>query len=184
MDDPGQANYRRFLEGDESALFDLVERYNDGLVLYLNSFVGSLAVADELAEDAFVKLCLKRPRHRGLSSFKTWLYAIGRNLALDYLRRAAREKRVPLHEVSLADGELLESRFLREEQKRRVHRAMSRLKPEYRQTLWLLYFEEMSGKEAAAVMRKSVHAVETLAYRARLALRRELEKEGIAHEDI
>ena len=61
---------------------------------------------------------------------------------------------------------------------------MSRLKPEYRQTLWLLYFEEMSGKEAAAVMRKSVHAVETLAYCARLALRRELEKEGIAHEDI
>ena len=71
MDDPGQANYRRFLEGDESALFDLVERYNDGLVLYLNGFVGSLAVADELAEGAFVKLCLKRPRHRGLSSFKT-----------------------------------------------------------------------------------------------------------------
>ena len=61
---------------------------------------------------------------------------------------------------------------------------MGRLKPEYRQTLWLLYFDEMIGKEAAAVMRKSVHAVETLAYRARLALRRELEKEGIAHEDI
>lgn len=119
MDDPGQASYRRFLEGDEIALYDLVQRYNDGLVLYLNSIVGSLSAADELAEDAFVKLCLKRPRHRGLLSFKTWLYAIGRNLALDYLRRAAREKHVPLHEASLADGELLESRFLREEKSAR-----------------------------------------------------------------
>ena len=184
MDDPGQASYRRFLEGDESAMYELVERYNDGLVLYLCGFVNSLSVADELAEDAFVKLCLKRPRHRGLSPFKTWLYAIGRNLAIDYLRRAAREKHVPLHEASLAGSELLESRYLREERKIQVHRAMGRLKPEYRQTLWLLYFEEMSGKEAAKIMRRSVHAVEALAYRARRALREELHREGITDEDI
>ena len=61
---------------------------------------------------------------------------------------------------------------------------MRKLKPEYRQVLWLIYFEEFSTKEAAAVMKKSVHNTETLAYRARMSLRKQLEMEGFDYENL
>ena len=61
---------------------------------------------------------------------------------------------------------------------------MGRLKPDYRQVLWLVYFEQFSMKEAARVMGKSVHSVETLAWRARQALREILEQEGYSYEEL
>ena len=61
---------------------------------------------------------------------------------------------------------------------------MNKLKPEYRQVLWLVYFEEMSNKEAAAVMKKSVHNIEVLVSRARKSLRKQLKTEGFDHEDL
>ena len=61
---------------------------------------------------------------------------------------------------------------------------MNKLKPEYRQVLWLVYFEGMTNKEAAAVMKKSVHNIETLVSRARKSLRKQLETEGFDYEDL
>lgn len=56
---------------------------------------------------------------------------------------------------------------------------MNNLRNEYRQVLWLSYFEEMSNKEISKVMKKSIRSVEAMLYRAKKALREELEKEGI-----
>lgn len=58
------------------------------------------------------------------------------------------------------------------------------LKPEYRQILWLIYFEEFSSKEASVVMKKSVHNIETLVYRARKSLKTQLEMEGFVYEEL
>ena len=185
--DKGSESYRRFREnGDESGLVELIRDYKDGLIFFLSGIVGDLRAAEELAEDCFVLLGAKKPKDKGKGSFKTWLYAIGRNLALDYLRKQKRNRAVPLEDAPEQTGEEaeLERACLREERKIAVRRAMDRLKPDHRQALWLLYFEEMSHKEAAAVMKKSVHATEALAYRARLALKKELEKEGISDEDL
>ena len=81
------SDYQSFLSGDPEGLCSIVQDYKDGLVLYLNGIVQNFAVAEELTEDVFVKLIMKRPRFLSDSSFKTWLYAIGRNMALSYLRR-------------------------------------------------------------------------------------------------
>ena len=185
--DRGSENYRRFREeGDESGLVALIRDYKDGLILYLFGVTGDARAAEELAEDCFVLLGTKKPKDHGGASFKTWLYAIGRHLAIDYLRKQKRKRTVPLEEApDLPDEEdALERACLREERNITLHRAMRRLKPAYRQALWLLYFEDMSYKEIAAVMKKSVHAAEMLAYRARAALKTELGKEGIADEDL
>lgn len=185
--DRGAECYRRFREnGDESGLVELIRAYKDGLIFFLSGIIGDLRAAEELAEDCFVLLGTKKPKDKGRGSFKTWLYAIGRNLARDYLRQQKRKRAVPLEDApEPADEEAeLERAYLREERKIAVHRAMGRLKPDYRQVLWLLYFEDMSHKEAAAVMGRTAHATETLAYRARAALKQELEKEGIVDENL
>ena len=59
--DNGASSYRRFLDGDNNGFVEIVRIYNDGLVLYLNSFVNNISVADELAEETFVKLGIKKP---------------------------------------------------------------------------------------------------------------------------
>ena len=183
--DSGSDSYRRFREeGDAEALAQIIRAYRDGLVFYLNSLVGDFGAAEELAEDAFVLLAVKKPRDKGTGSFKTWLYTIGRNLAINHLRKTARRAKAAENEATAAEEEPPETAYLRQERKLAVHRAMGKLKREYRQILWLLYFEEFTCREAAAVMKRSVHSAETLAYRARRALKTQLEQEGYTDENL
>ncbi len=183
----GASSYRRFCENDDkSALAELIKDYRNGLMLYLNGITGNLSLAEEIAEDTFVLLGVKKPRYREKYSFKTWLYTIGRNLAIDALRKQKRHPTVPIDEIAepIAEEQDLEEAYLREERKIALHRAMHCLNSDYRQVLWLMYFEELSAKEAAEVMHKSVHAVETLVYRARKALKSQLEMEGFHDENL
>ncbi|HQC49400.1 MAG TPA: RNA polymerase sigma factor [Bacillota bacterium] len=188
--DNGARNYRRFLEGDDDGLVEIVREYKDGLMLFLNTYVRNMTVAEDLAEDTFVRLVTKKPSFRGASSFRTWLYAIGRYVAIDHLRRASKETLMPMEtaEKMSADDflEQLELDYLKEERKIAIHRALSQLKQDYREVLWLLYFEELSYKDAARVMKKTHRSVEALAYRARKALKEILEDlEGEwNHEDL
>lgn len=181
----GTQYYREFLDGDDSALAEIIRIYKDGLILYLNGYVKSIAVAEELTEDTFVKLVIKRPRFFGHASFKTWLYTVGRNVALDYLR-TSKPKEVSLDDLPEAFDEEqdLEWAYIRQEDRILVHRAMKELKQEYRQVLWLLYFEGFTHKEAAHILQKTTHNVETLAYRARQALKNKLLEEGYVYEKL
>lgn len=176
-------DYQDFFAGNQEALTDIIRDYRDGLLLYLNGIVQNITIAEELTEDVFVKLVMKRPRFSADSSFKTWLYAIGRNLAISYLRRQ-KHIHIPLENCpELTDDEKnLERQYIQKEQKMILHNAMKALKPEYRQVLWLIYFEGFSQKETARIMGKTVHNVETLAYRARQALKVKLLEEGFEYE--
>lgn len=185
--DTGAESYHRFREqGDESGLAEIIRDYKDGLIFYLSGYTGDLHIAEELAEDTFVRLGTRKPKDRGGGSFRTWLYTIGRNIAIDYLRRQKRRGTVPIDGIPEPTDEEadLERVCIREERKILVHRALHTLKPEYRQVLWLLYFEGFGMKETASILGKSVHNTETLAYRARQALKEKLKAEGIDHEDI
>lgn len=184
--DSGAINYQLFLSGDKNGLVEIIKLYKDGLILYLNSLVKDISLAEDLAEDTFVRLGTKKPKDKQKSSFKTWLYTIGRNIAIDYLRKVRRISAVNPEELSMlpSSDEEIEAAYIRDEQKRFLHRVMLNLKPDYRQVLWLIYFEELSCKEAGAVMKKTAHAVENLVYRARLKLKEELEKEGFVYEGL
>ena len=97
--DNGASSYRRFLEGDDDGIVRIIKDYKDGLMLYLNSFVQNIHTAEDLTEDTFVRLIARRPRFSEKSTFKTWLYAIGRNVALDHLRKNAHLPTVTGEEV-------------------------------------------------------------------------------------
>ena len=185
--DNGASSYRRFREnGDESGLIEIIREYRDGLIFYLNTFVGNIHIAEELAEDTFVLLGTKKPRDKGKGSFKTWLYTIGRNLTLNYLKKHRKITEISLDDCPelISDEESLEEAYIKEERKITVHRALKKLKPEYRQVLWLVYFEDMKISQTAAVMKKSVHNTETLVYRARKSLKSQLEMEGFVYEEL
>ena len=185
--DNGASSYRRFRDhGDESGLIEIIKEYRDGLILYLYSYVDNLSVAEEIAEEVFVLLGTKKPKDKGKGSFKTWLYTIGRNRALNSLKHSRRHPFVSLEECAETADEhtALEKSYLAEERKILLHQAMQKLKAEYRQILWLIYFENLSTKDAAVIMKKSVHNVETLVYRARKSLKSQLEMEGFTYEEL
>ena len=182
--DNGASSYRRYLDGDDNGITEIVSAYKDGLILYLNGYVRSIHLAEELAEDTFFRLVAKKPWFSGRCSFKTWLYTIGRNMATDHLRRHRREIDTPVEELEnyLAEEADLERSYIREEQKRQLHRAIRRLHSDYRQILYLLHFEGFSNREAGLILHKSERQVRNLLYRAKQALKSELEKEGFTYE--
>jgi RNA polymerase sigma-70 factor (ECF subfamily) len=183
--DNGASSYRRYLDGDDNGLVDLIHDYKDGLILYLNGITGSLSLAEEFMEDTFFKLSVKKPKFSGKCTFKTWLYTIARNLTIDELRKRSRISDTPADEYyDISDERNIEREYLQEEQKISLHRAMETLSSDYKQVLYLTFFEELSNSEAAKVMHKSNRQIENLLYRAKLALRSKLEKEGFEYERL
>lgn len=184
--DNGASSYRRFLDGDESGIVEVIRDYKDGLILYLNGFVQNIYTAEDLMEDTFVRLVVKKPKFSARYSFKTWLYTIGRNVAIDYLRHNSKTVSVSCEDLQRVQSEEagMEASYLKEEQKIILHRAMGRLKSEYRQVLYLSFFEDFDNGQIAAVMKKSKRQVENLMYRAKISLKSELDKEGFVYEGL
>lgn len=184
--DNGASSYRRFLEGDENGIVEIIRDYKDGLILYLNSFTQNVCIAEELMEETFVRLVVKKPKFSARYSFKTWLYTIGRNVAIDYLRRNSKSVNMADEEMQniLSKEKSLEYAYIREEEKIVVHRAMSKLNAEYRQALYLMFFEDFSTEQIAAVMKKSKRQIGNLIYRAKMSLKSQLDKEGFVYDGL
>ena len=175
--DNGASSYRRFLAGDDEGLREIIDLYYDGLALYLNAYLNNLTDAEDCAEDAMIVLATKKPRFAGRSSFKTWLYTIGRNLAIDRIRCKPPETE-PLSEelVSREYGEgNAEAILIEREERERLARAMSNLSPDYRKVLTLKFYEGMELSEIAGVMGKSSAGIYHLFERAKKSLRMKLE---------
>lgn len=184
--DNGASSYRRYLDGDDTGLTEIIRDHKDGLTLYIDGYVNNIFVAEELMEEAFFKLAIKRPRFKEKSSFKTWLYTIARNEAIDYLRHNKKisSGSIDEYENYLAEETNVENEYLIKERKILLHRTMRKLNPEYFHVLYLIYFEGFSNSEAAVIMKKNKRQIENLIYRAKNALKTNLEKEGFTYEEL
>ncbi len=176
--DNGESSYRRFLDGDESAFREILDLYSENLIFFINRYVNNISVAQELSEDVFVDVLLHKKRYNFKTSLKTYLFTIGRNKAVSYVRRCARRPEYAYEYIeNEADRKSIEDEFIKKEQERELHIALERLNSDYKTVLHLFYFENMSADEAAAVMKKNKKQIENLLYRAKQALRKELERE-------
>lgn len=184
--DNGASSYHRFLEGDDNGIVEIVGDYKDGLILYLNGYVNNVFIAEELTEDTFFRLITKRPRYSNKSTFKSWLYAIGRNVAVDFIRRNSKLIGTPIEDMEnyLSEEQSLEQSYIKEERKMMLHKALSDLATDYRTILWLVYFENFSNKEIATIMKKSDRQIKNLLYRAKKTLKTKLDKENFVYEEL
>ncbi len=183
--DNGASSYRRFLAGDNDALIDIMRDYKDGLILYINSFVRNICIAEELAEETFVKIVVKKPRFSGKSTFKTWLYSVGRYTTVDFIRKSSKKNHISIDELyDYSDEKNIERDYIKEEQKIMLHQALGKLNSDYSQVLYLTFFENFSNDETAKIMHKTKRQIENLVCRAKKALKAELEKEGFNYEGL
>ena len=176
--------YQQYLAGDETAADELVARYGDTLTLYIHGFLGDLHEAEDLMIEAFALMFAKPRPVSEPGSFRGYLFRVGRNLAGRH-RQKHRLRLLSLDELTFEPkGEVLaETPFYGEERKRQLYEAMEKLKDDYREALYLVYFEDMSYRQAASVMGKSESQITKLVYRGKQSLKIILEKEGFDYAD-
>lgn len=170
-------NYQSFLEGDGNGFENLVLTHKDHLIYFINRYVKNIDYAEDIAQDSFVEVYVHKERYRIGQGFKTYLYTIGRNKAVDFIRKNQRHMFVS--EIpDTTDEKTLEQIVLQKEDNIHIHTLIEKLKPDYRDVLYLIDFEELSYAQAAKVMNKSESQIKILIFRARKALRKLLEREG------
>ena len=171
--------------GNQQAFGTLVKRYN-GMIYRIawRTLLDSEAARDT-TQDVFMKLW-RRPtwHHSGGASLRTWLCRVALNAAIDARRRRQPTEALPDEEF-VDEAEISHDERLRTEWRRRlVHRLVAELPDRCREVLVLCYFEEMSHRETAQVLGISAKAVESAVARARQALRRSLESNGLHGEIV
>ncbi len=173
----GESSYRRVLEGDKKALEALLGLYGDSLVRFAYCYVKDSAMAEDIMEEAFATLLVKKKRFSGEENLRAYLYKITRNRCIDYLRW--HKRRQPLGDMeNVLVGEDLEETVGRREQNRVLYRSMQTLPEQYADILYLVYFEGYKIEEAAAILKKSKKQVYNLLARAKSSLKDAMQKEG------
>ena len=176
--------YRRYLDGEQDAADLLVEKYGDPLTLYINGYLKDMHEAEDLMIEAFSRIFAKERPITGAGAFQAYLYKTARNLAL----RHQKKRRLSFLRLEELDFEPpsdvpADMEFARSERSRQLYDALARLKAEYREALYLVYFEDMSYRNAAAVMNQSEGQITKLVYRGKQSLKAILEQEGFTYAD-
>jgi RNA polymerase sigma-70 factor (ECF subfamily) len=158
--------------GDRTAFSALVRHHQRSLYRYLLRMVGRPEEAMELTQETFVRAWQGLPQWQPDARFRTWLFTIGSNAALDVLRRRRTVEFVPLDDVFEAahPGAGPERQAQATQEVRRLEAALARLTPEHREILLLREVEDMSYEEIARVLGLTEGTVKSRLARARVAL--------------
>ena len=177
--------YNRFLSGDENAIDEIIRDYKDELILYLHTITGDFHTAEDYAIDTFVKLFTDKPHFKGDCKFKTWLYTIGHNIVRDNLRKSPRNYDISIDNISPPQSnEDIEKSYTDNEDKLILQKSLKNLNYDYSRVLYLFYFKEMTQKEICEEMEKNPKQIKNLLFRAKAALKKELEKEGYVYDGL
>ena len=156
-------------DGDLDTFEQIVLRHQAEAWRVAYRFTGDAAEAEDLAQEAFLKVLDAAPRYEPTATFRTFLFRILNRLCIDHVRKkrptvmdslppSVDEAISPPHQAARAEHEAL------------IQAALNALPPDYRMAVVLRYFEGLSGTEMAEAMGRSTKAVERLLSRAKTAL--------------
>jgi RNA polymerase sigma-70 factor (ECF subfamily) len=165
---------QRVLAGEAAAFEAIVRRWQGPLVNLAYRFCRDRGRAEEMAQEAFLKIFKALPTWRGDAAFSTWMFATVMNLYRSTLRRDPPPS-VPLDAAAgLADPRTGHGLFEEEDQREAVRRAVGALPNRYRDAITLFYFLEMDVHAAARALRLPEGTVKARLHRGRAILRRRL----------
>jgi RNA polymerase sigma-70 factor, ECF subfamily len=174
MDDSDEALMARVAGGDERAFQLLSRRHLPAMLGLARRILGNAAEAEDVAQEAFMRVWTHAPRWQPLAQLRTWLTRVVINLCLD------RKRRAPWVELETA-GEIVDpapgagEKAEDDERERMLAAAIETLPTRQRSAIVLTYGDGMSNAQVAEILDTSVSAVETLLVRAKQNLRRALE---------
>jgi len=178
----GEELYQRFKSGDNGAFEELVALYEEEMSKFVYGIVRDSHETEHLVIDTFAQLVLNKKSFEGKSSLKTYLFGIAKNLSMRHMKKRSKEQHISFEEIAeldISNGVTIQTVLEKEADSSRVVNAMRDLKDEYHAVLTLLYYEDMSYKEAAKAMNKSEKQIKDLAYRAKIALKKRLDQRAV-----
>lgn len=174
----------RVKEGDEVSFQLLLERHRNGVVYFVYRMVQNQAVAEELAQEVFLRVYRSRQTYEPTAKFTTWLYRITTHLALNWLRDRKNERQEQSLETESEDGSTtrqvedktasVEQRMVRQARLGEIRRAIEALPEKQRAAVMMHKYEEMDYAQIAGVLQCSESAVKSLLFRAYETLRARL----------
>ena len=175
-----------YLQGDELALRELIERYAQPIFSFVRRLVGDRALAEDIAQEVFVRAWRQLRSFRTKENFKPWLFAIARNAAIDALRK---KRTLVFSDVNVPDDNesdfaetlsdpapLPDELFANRELGKLLETALISLSPDARAVLLLHYTEGLTFEEIAVALGKPMNTVKSWHRRALLGLRKQLTK--------
>ena len=165
--------------GDEASFATLLARYRNPIVSFLYRMVQNAGVAEELAQDVFLRVFRAREKYEVSAKFSTWLYCIATNVALNHIRDGKRARNTEtLDDPESAAHRTLRSPDLTAEERMvagslgwEVRSAIEQLPANQRTAVILHKYQELDYKQIAAALGSSESAVKSLLFRAYETLR-------------
>ncbi|MFD2206769.1 RNA polymerase sigma factor [Kiloniella antarctica] len=165
-------------QGDAIACRLLVQRHLGPLVGLALRMTRNNSEAEDIAQEAFVRLWKQSKNWQPKAKISTWLYRVTHNLSIDVIRRRERQNVTDSDMTEIADTTTNQSeKRHRQDVSKQVQAAISSLPERQRTAITLVHHRDLSNKEAASIMDISVDALESLLARARKGLRVTLEEQ-------
>lgn len=171
----------RIQNGDHQAFAILVRRHTDKFFGLAWRLLGNDAEADDVVQDAFLKLWAQPDLFRADAGarFTTWFYRVVSNMALDRLRGRRRWSGPEMLEFMADTGTLSDQNYEEKEMQKHIEQSIAGLPERQKLALNLCFYEGVTLPEAARVIGIGEKAVESLLMRAKSGLRNDLIRRGI-----
>lgn len=178
----------RVAAGDEGAFNYLVQKHNRPVIHFLYRMVHNQAVAEEIAQEVFLRVYRARDSYRAEAKFTTWLYRIATNLAVNQARDTRHERSAqtvyldaPDEETGttpdVADDEpLVEERLMKDERMAAIRKHVMALPERQRMAVLMHKYQGMDYKQIGDVLKLSESATKSLLFRAYQTLRDKLKE--------
>ena len=173
----------RVRDGDQTSFALLLERHRGPVIHFVYRTVQNQSVAEELAQEVFLRVYRSRSTYEPTAKFTTWLFRIATHLALNWLRDGKHEKLQESLDEETSDGttrqvadrgRTIEQELLYEAKLREVRQAIDALPSKQRAAVLMHKYEEMEYSQIARVLNCSESAVKSLLFRAYESLRSRL----------
>ena len=173
----------RVRDGDETSFALLLEKHRNSVIHFLYRMVQNQAIAEELAQEVFLRVYRSRETYEPTAKFTTWLFRITTHLALNHVRDRRNDKLNDSIDEKIEDGAPrqlpareanVEEQLLRDARLGEVRKAIEELPDKQRGAVLMHKYQEMEYSQIAAVLGCSESAVKSLLFRAYESLRTSL----------
>lgn len=169
------------VDGDDQAFTVLYERHSAGLYRFVFRLILNEEKCKEVVQESWLKAFKYLDTWNGKASVRTWIWSIGKNTAIDYLRKKSEvvfEDPEQVESFSVEDEEVLAS-MIKESQKEEIYKTLSLLSTDQRIALGL-WMEGMAIKEISEFLERSPQASKNLIHRAKKRMSELLR--GVSHD--
>jgi RNA polymerase sigma-70 factor (ECF subfamily) len=173
----------RVREGDNASFALLLDRHRAPVIHFLFRMIQNQSVAEELAQEVFLRVYRSRASYEPTAKFTTWLFRIATHLALNAIRDGKNERNQESLDVETPEGANrqvrdfqpnVEQRLISDARLSEVRRAIEALPEKQRAAVLMHKYEEMEYSQIAGVLGCSESAVKSLLFRAYESLRARL----------